>query len=78
MSMNGMAEAFAYGQASPAVLKKLQGMLMFNSALYITSVIIFSGKYGIIGLIYANCINMSIRAVFSLKISLDGSNFGIL
>jgi len=66
-----MAEAFAYGLASPSVLTKLQGMLLFNSVVYITAVVVLSGKFGIVGLIYANCVNMVVRAGFSLKISLD-------
>jgi hypothetical protein len=44
---------------------------MFNSVLYVISVIVFSKYFGIVGLIYANCVNMGIRAIFSLKISLD-------
>ena len=66
-----MAEAFAYGLASPSVLTKLQGMLLFNSVVFIIAVVVLSGKFGIVGLIYANCVNMIIRAGFSLKISLD-------
>jgi len=71
MSFNGMSEAFAYGQATPSVMTTLQGMLFFNSILYIGSVIVFSKYFGIVGLIYANCLNMGVRAIFSLKISLD-------
>ena len=32
-----------------------------------------SGRFGIIGLIYANCVNMGVRAVMSLKIALEGN-----
>ena len=78
MSMNGMSEAFAYGLATPHIIKKLQGMLVFNSILYIASVVVLSSKFGIIGLIYANCVNMAIRAIYSLFVSLDGRNIGIL
>jgi hypothetical protein len=41
--------------------------------LYIIAVILLSAKFGIIGLIYANCVNMAIRAVMSLQISLNNS-----
>lgn len=71
MSLNGMAEAFAYGLANSTVLSKLQGMLMFNSILYVGSVVVLSTKFGIIGLIWANCLNMFVRATCSLYISLE-------
>ena len=70
MAMNGMSEAFAYGLANSNVLKKLQSLLVFNSIVYLSCVVYFSQKYGVIGLIYANCINMAVRAVCSLNISL--------
>ena len=35
--------------------------------------VVLSGKFGIIGLIYANCVNMGVRAVMSLKIALEGN-----
>ena len=75
MAVNGMAEAFAYGLANQSVLNKLQGMLVFNSVLYIGAVVILSGTYGIIGLTYANCLNMGVRSIMSLKFSLDQYNF---
>jgi len=71
MAMNGMAEAFAYGLANQTVLNKLQAMLVFNSVLYVGAVVVFSGTYGIIGLTYANCLNMGIRSIMSLKFSID-------
>ena len=49
-------------------------MLIFNSALYVGAVVILSGAFGIVGLIYANCINMAVRSVMSLKFSLDQYN----
>ena len=73
MSLNGMSEAFAYGLANQKVLNQLQGLLFFNSLLYIGAVVLLSGKFGIIGLIYANCVNMGVRATLSLKISLDST-----
>lgn len=50
--------------------------MVFNSALYITLVIVFSSKFGIVGLVIANCVNMLIRAVWSIKLSLDYRNEG--
>lgn len=49
-------------------------MLVFNSALYIGAVVVLSGTFGIVGLIYANCLNMAVRSVMSLKFSLDQYN----
>ena len=71
MASNGMSEAFAYGLANDTVLNKLQNLLIFNSVLYITAVVVLSAQFGIVGLIYANCLNMGVRAIWSLKISLE-------
>ena len=49
-------------------------MLVFNSAVYIGAVVVLSGAYGIIGLTYANCLNMGVRSIMSLKFSLDQYN----
>uniref|UniRef100_A0A7S3MY64 Protein RFT1 homolog n=1 Tax=Strombidium inclinatum TaxID=197538 RepID=A0A7S3MY64_9SPIT len=69
-----MSEAFAYGMSNKATLNKLQGMLVFNSVLYVTAVVTLSGKFGIIGLVYANCVNMGVRGVMSLVISVKAQN----
>lgn len=71
MALNGMSEAFAYGIANKEVLQKLKGLLFFNSVLYVLAVVVLTSSCGMIGLIYANCLNMAVRAFFSLKISLD-------
>jgi hypothetical protein len=47
---------------------------MINSGIYITATVVLSTHFGIVGLIYANCVNMVIRAIWSLKISLDNQN----
>jgi oligosaccharide translocation protein RFT1 len=39
MALNGMSEAFAYGLANQEVLRKLQGMLLFNSCIYVAAVV---------------------------------------
>lgn len=69
MSLNGMAEAFAYGLANKQVLTKLQGLLVVNSVIYVVSVVAFSARFGMVGLVYANCINFGVRGVMSLRIS---------
>ena len=74
MAANGMSEAFAYGLANEAVLLKLQGLMIINAALYTALNLSFSSYFGIIGLIYANCVNMGIRAIWSLSISLNDHN----
>jgi len=74
MAANGMSEAFAYGLANEAVLLKLQGLMIINAAFYIALNLSFSSYFGIIGLVYANCINMGVRAVWSLSISLSDHN----
>ena len=42
MAINGMAEAFAYGLSNQEVLRKLQGMLMFNSCVYVAAVVVLT------------------------------------
>ena len=74
MALNGMSEAFAYGLANQKVLESLQGLLIYNSIVYVMAVLFFSNKFGVIGLVYANCINMAIRGFCSLKISIDCMN----
>lgn len=49
-------------------------MLIYNSIVYVLSVLFFSSKFGVIGLVYANCINMAVRGFCSLKISIDCMN----
>ena len=36
--------------------------------------VFLSNKFGVIGLVYANCINMAVRGFCSLKISIDCMN----
>lgn len=74
MALNGMSEAFAYGLANQKVLESLQGLLIYNSVIYVLAVLFFSNKFGVIGLVYANCINMAVRGFCSLMISIDCMN----
>jgi len=74
MSANGMAEAFAYGLANEKVLNQLQALMVINALIYIFLTVVFSKIFGIPGLIYANCVNMMIRALWSLRISLENHN----
>lgn len=74
-SMNGMSEAFAYGLANKEVLTKLQGLMLFNSVLYIGLNVGLSQYFGMVGLVYANCVNMFVRASLSLWISLSSTTY---
>lgn len=80
MSMNGMTEAFAYGLANKDVLSKLQGLMLINSVVYICAVGVLFQYKGVIGLIWANIINMAVRGLLSLKLSLKslGDDIGLL
>ena len=71
MALNGMSEAFAYGLANKDVLQTLKGLLLMNSILYVVAVVACTSAFGMIGLIYANCLNMAVRGFFSLKFSLS-------
>jgi hypothetical protein len=45
-------------------------MLVYNSVVYVVACFVLSQEMGLVGLVYANCINMAVRGVFSLKLQL--------
>lgn len=68
-ALNGMSEAYINAKADSETLKKLRGLLVFNSFLYLWMCYIFAvhpGYFGFKGLIYANCFSMAVRATASL------------
>ena len=48
--------------------------MVVNAVIYIVLTVVFSKIFGIPGLIYANMVNMMIRALWSLHISLENHN----
>jgi len=74
MALNGIAEAFAYGLANRRVLNSLQNLLIANSVVYLALVMLLYNAMGVTGLIWANAVNMAVRGIWSLKISLDSLN----
>jgi hypothetical protein len=64
-----MSEAYINAKADSDTLKKLRGLLVFNSFFYLWMCYILAvhpGYFGFKGLIYANCFNMAFRATASL------------
>ena len=48
--------------------------MVINALIYIVLTVLFSKIFGIPGLIYANMVNMAIRALWSLQISIENHN----
>ena len=61
MAINGIVEAYTYAKADSKVLRKLQKGLIVISLVYIGASCILARYIGIVGLVYGNCINMSLR-----------------
>eukprot|EP00347_Sterkiella_histriomuscorum_P023319 403335106 len=70
MAINGVTEAFTYAKASSQVLRQLQKGLVLTSIVYVLASILLSKLMGIQGLIYSNCINMTIRIIMNINFSL--------
>ena len=64
-ALNGMSEAYTNAKADSETLKKLRGLMFFNSFSYLFSCYLFAvhpGYFGFKGLIYANNLNLIVRA----------------
>lgn len=64
ISLNGLTESFVFATISAQQLIRYNIYLFVFSTIYIISCIILV-QFGVIGLILANCINMSCRIVYS-------------
>ena len=62
MGLNGVSEAFAFAKGNEITLAKLRWLMVLNSVAYIALSFFLSQKIGIVGLVYANCANMLLRA----------------
>ena len=64
-ALNGISDAYANAKADSETLSKMRNMMLFNSVMYLGLCYVFAvnpGYFGFKGLIYANCLNMMIRA----------------
>ena len=62
MGLNGVSEAFAFARGNEATLKRLRWLMVLNSVGYFALSLVLCQNVGIVGLIYANCANMFLRA----------------
>ena len=62
MGLNGVSEAFAFAKGNEVTLQKLRWLMVLNSIGYISLSFLLSQRLGIVGLVYANCVNMFLRA----------------
>lgn len=61
MALNGISEAYAFSKGAESTLKTLRWLMLFNTGIYVALSLVLSQQIGIVGLVYANCINMFIR-----------------
>ena len=62
MALNGISEAYAFSKGIESTLQRLRWVMMLNSIGYIAMSYFLSQRIGIVGLVYANCANMLLRA----------------
>lgn len=66
MALNGILEAYAFSKGTDVTLKKLRWLMVLNSVGYIGLSYGLSVQIGIVGLVYANCLNMLLRTISCL------------
>ena len=74
MALNGISEAYAFAKGSESTLIKLRWLMVVNSVGYIAMSYYLSQTIGIIGLVYANCGNMFLRATSCLYYTFQQQN----
>ena len=68
-AFNGISEAYAFAKSDSDRIAKLRNLMMLNSTIYLGACYLFAvepGFFGFKGLVYANCLNMAMRAISSL------------
>ena len=68
MALNGLSEAFVTAVTSAAQMKLYNLLLLVFSAVYLTACALLL-RYGALGLIAANCLNMTLRIIYSFSYS---------
>jgi hypothetical protein len=71
-AFNGCSEAYANAKADSETLSKMRNMMFMNSLIYLGSCYVLAvnpGYLGFTGLVYANCLNMLVRAISCLYVA---------
>lgn len=71
LAVNGVTEGFAFAMMSKEHVDRHNHLLMVSSVLYLMTSYVLTGVCGSAGLILANCVNMAVRIVCSLKFIRD-------
>jgi O-antigen/teichoic acid export membrane protein len=71
LPVNGIVESYAYSKSDHATIRKLQYSLIIITIIYISVSIGMCQIVGIEGLIFGNCVNMSLRIIVSLYFIFD-------
>jgi oligosaccharide translocation protein RFT1 len=66
MGINGITEAFAHASADSKQLKRLNYIMIAQSAVFIGAAIVLISALETVGMIFASCISMTIRIATSV------------
>jgi oligosaccharide translocation protein RFT1 len=67
VGVNGVTEAFVHSVANQKTIQFFNNLMIFFSLIYLTSAVALIFYFETIGLILANCLNMTMRIIFSLR-----------
>lgn len=66
LAVNGITEAYTFAAMNDKELERYNYLLVLFSVAYIGMAVILTQIFGALGFLYANCINMSFRIIYSL------------
>lgn len=66
LAVNGITEAYTFAAMNDKELERYNYLLVLFSVTYIGMAVILTQIFGALGFLYANCINMSFRIIYSL------------
>lgn len=67
LSMNGISECFAFAAMSKEQVSRHQRFLFLFCLAFLCAAIVLTSKFGTVGFVWANCVNMGFRIVYSLR-----------
>jgi oligosaccharide translocation protein RFT1 len=67
LAVNGVTEAFVRATITPAQQSSLNGWLVLISGAQVVSSITLLHRFGATGLVYANCVGIGLRLLYSLR-----------
>lgn len=67
LAINGITEAYTFASMDDFQLSKFNQFLVFFSITYVGTAVALTQVFGALGFIFANCLNMSLRILYSLR-----------